>query len=203
MAEEIHEVRLLQQQMNQHKLDMERRKKAAEDQAKREMQEYVLLQRAREERKAREMQQALEERAAAERTAREYRAQETARETAQRRRRREYKAALDSQVNSKQANSSSQHHLSPAERSLNRRMLARMTAMDSTDTLSQWTGSQYSFAYGNNTVASSRASPSLAGERSPPPGSHVQESPGWREGGGPYGKSGVVTRREIMDLLDS
>ena len=36
MAEEIHEVRLLQQQMK-HKLDMERKKKAADDQAKREM----------------------------------------------------------------------------------------------------------------------------------------------------------------------
>ena len=60
------------------------------------------------------------------RRCRTYRSEMTVRESEKRMQRREYRKALDAQVDLKQAGKNSTCHLSPTERGMNRRMLAKM-----------------------------------------------------------------------------
>ena len=124
MADEIHEVRLLQKQVQKHRQDEEMARAQAIKQAKLEAREYRELMLQREVEKERLRRQALAEREASEREAEQYRAQMTARKTARRQQRKEYRAALDAQVDLKYSSRTGSSHLSPAERSLNKRMLA-------------------------------------------------------------------------------
>jgi hypothetical protein len=203
MADEIHEVRLLQRQVQQHRQDEETARVQAIEQAKREAREYRELMLQREVEKERMRRQAVAEREASEREAEQYRAQMTARETARRRQHREYRAALDAQVDLKYSSRTGASHLSPAERSLNKRMLARMAALQAgaqnDDTSSQWNGSQYSMSYGNNPTARSSQ------QTSPVGGSGNVRAAGMRSGprGLSSGKTGIVTRAEISALLDA
>jgi hypothetical protein len=204
MAEEISELRLLQKDVKRYQTDEMRAKDKALRRAKKEAQEYRCLAIEKEIQKEAEKERALREREEAEKTARDYRAQMTARETDMRRKRREYKAALDAQVNRKRAANSSNSHLSPTERSLNRQMLASMARVDMTaaggETGSQWNGSQYSHAYGS--PGSIRGSPTSP--RGVATGRIHPVDPGWRGSmGSKYKNTSAVSRQEIMDLLDS
>ena len=215
MAEEISEVRLLQKDVKRYQTDEMRAKDKALRRAKLEAQEYRRLAIEKEIQKEAEKERALREREEAEKTARDYRAQMTARETDMRRKRREYKAALDAQVNRKRAANSSNSHLSPTERSLNRQLLASMARVDMTaaagETGSQWNGSQYSHAYGSpGSIRGSRFGEGGGGGGSPTSPRGVATgrinpvAPGWRGSmGSKYKNTSAVSRQEIMDLLDS
>ena len=87
MADEIHEVRLLQKQVQKHRQDEEMARAQAIEQAKLEAREYRELMLQREVEKERLRRQALAEREASEREAEQYRAQMTARKTARRQQR--------------------------------------------------------------------------------------------------------------------
>ena len=220
MAEEISEVRLLQREVKKYQLDQELSKDKAAKRAKREAAEYKRLSRERTLQNEAKKLKSIREREEAENTAREYKAQMTARETEKRKQMREYRAQLDAQVDRKHAGDSSRTHLSPTERSLNRRMLAKMARMDLTasggDTGSQWSGSQYSMSYGcvgnNNSPGSIRTSRlgGTNGVGGAMPGAAVSGGrispvdPGWRGASGSrYQKTSTVSRQEILDLLDS
>ena len=198
MADEIHEVRLLQMQVQKHRQDEEAARARAIEQAKREAREYRELILQREVEKERKRRQAIAEREAAEREAEKYRAQMTARETARRRKHREYRDALDAQIDLKYSSRTGTSHLSPAERSLNKRMLAKMATLDAgkhnDDTSSQWNGSQYSVSYGGNPVVRSTSH-----QTSPIGGSSHVMAAGMRSGprGLSSGRTGIVTRAEI------
>ncbi len=203
MADEIHEVRLLQKQVQKHRQDEEMARAQAIEQAKLEAQEYRELMLQREVEKERLRRQALAEREASEREAEQYRAQMTARKTARRQQHKEYRAALDAQVDLKYSSRTGSSHLSPAERSLNKRMLARMAALQAgaqnEETSSQWNGSQYSMSYGNDANASGSQ------QMSPVGGSSMVRAAGMRSGprGLSTGRTGIVTRAEISALLDA
>ena len=202
MADEIQEVRLLQRQVQKHRQDEESARIRAIEQAKKEAREYHELILQREAEKERKRRQAIEERIAAENEAKEYRAQMTARKTERRRQRMEYKAALDAQVDQKYSARSGLSHLSPAERSLNKGMLARMAALqagnNSDDTSSQWNGSQYSMGFGGSHVNDSRRGSPTGGVQ------HIRAA-GMRSGprGLSSGRTGIVTRAEISKMLDA
>lgn len=201
MAEEIQEVRLLQRQVQKHRQDEETARVRAAEQAKREAREYHELLLKREAEKERKRRLAMEEREAAEKEANEYRAQMTARKTARRQRHMEYRAALDAQVDKKYSARTGVYHLSPTERSLNKSMLVRMAAMQaasqSDETSSQWNGSQYSMSFGKSPSGKS-------GRKSPVGGMHHVRAAGMRSGprGLSSGRTGIVTRAEITELLD-
>ena len=78
MADEIHELRLLQMQVQKHRQDEEAAQARAIEQAKREAREYRELMLQREVEKERKRRQAIAEREASEREAEKYRAQMTA-----------------------------------------------------------------------------------------------------------------------------
>ena len=201
MAEEIHEVRLLQQKVQKYQTENEILKTKNQKQAIREAKDYKRLAHEKQLQKTARYTQKLREKEAAEQTAREYRQQETARETQKRKEMREYKAALDRQVDRKHAGNSSKTHLSPTERSMNARMLAKMSRMDLTaggeGSGSQWGGSQYSMSYGGGGGTHKAPGSQYGGSLSP-------NAPGWKGASGSrYNKSSSVSRQEILDLLDN
>ena len=128
LSEEIHEVRLLQQNVRKYEQDRSKAKERAVVQAQREAKEYRRLAHEKNLRQEVAKQKALRERQDAEQVASTYRSEMTARETEKRRQRREYRQALDAQVDLKQAGRNSTSHLSPTERGMNRRMLANMVS---------------------------------------------------------------------------
>jgi hypothetical protein len=129
LSEEIHEVRLLQQNVRKYEQDRSKAKERAVVQAQREAKEYRRLAHEKNLRQEVAKQKALRERQDAEQVASTYRSEMTARETEKRRQRREYRQALDAQVDLKQAGRNSTSHLSPTERGMNRRMLANMVSV--------------------------------------------------------------------------